>query len=66
MISGCIDAFLVAAVPAVSMPAAAKSSRVRVSPSNPWSMLWFDAVVQTSYPSHLSAGTIAGGAEKTG
>jgi hypothetical protein len=29
-------------------------------------MLWFDAVVQASYPSHFSAGRIAGGAENSG
>ncbi len=48
------------------MPTRSNSSMVRFSPSKPWSMLWLDAVVQTSYPSHFSAGRIAGGAENSG
>ena len=39
---------------------------MRTSPSNPWSMLWLDAVVQPSKPNAPIQAATSGGAAKTG
>src|SRR3978361_332406 len=52
--------------PLTSSPSRAQSASVRWIPSNPSSRLWLDAVEQASNPSHLRAGRICGGTEKTG
>lgn len=56
----------VAQLPAVSIPCAWSTSRVRTIPSHPSSTVWFEAVVHTSTPVSAMASTVSCGARNRG
>src|SRR5512143_2333963 len=53
-------------VPTAPMRTSSNAPRLATMPAQLLSTMWFDAVEQPSHPCCLSAGTISGGAEKTG
>lgn len=56
----------VRADPVCLRPSRSRVSRVRKTPSGPWSRVWFEAVEQVSYPTFLIVLAICGGTRKSG